>query len=225
MPLLRGHFGDIGDLAEMTFEWLGDAGGHRFRTGAGKLRADRDGRIVDLRQRRDRQFQERENAGQCDAEREQRRRHRPADEWRGNVHSAGASGTIGVAGPAAGQTHRQAVEIKVDDRRGEQREHLADDQAADNGDAERLAQFGAGSGTEHQRHGAEDRGHRGHHDRPEAQQAGLVDRVTRRQALDALGLQGEVDHHDGVFLDDADQQNDADDGDDVEVVAQQHQRQ
>ena len=91
--------------------------------------------------------------------------------------------------PAAGQPHRQAIEIEVDDRRREQREHLADDQAADDGDAERLAQFGAGAGTEHQRQRAEDRGHRGHHDRPEAQQAGLVDRVARRQAFDALGLQ------------------------------------
>ncbi len=34
----------------------------------------------------------------------------------------------------------------------------------------------------------------------------------------ALGLEREVDHHDGVLLDDADQQHDADDADDVEVV-------
>ena len=42
-------------------------------------------------------------------------------------------------------------------------------------------------------------------------QAGLVDRLARALALDPLGLQGEVDHHDRVLLDDADQQDDADD--------------
>ena len=36
-------------------------------------------------------------------------------------------------------------------------------------------------------------------------------------ALLALGLEREVDHHDGVLLHDADQQHDADDADDVEV--------
>ena len=30
-------------------------------------------------------------------------------------------------------------------------------------------------------------------------------------------LHGEIDHEDGVFLDDADQQNDADERDDVEI--------
>ena len=64
---------------------------------------------------------------------------------------------------------------------------------------------------EHQRQRAEHRGHGRHHDRPEAQQAGLIDRLARRLALVALGLEREVDHHDGVLLDDADQQNDADD--------------
>jgi len=59
-----------------------------------------------------------------------------------------------------------------------------------------------------------------HHDRPEAQQAGLVDRLERALALLALGLQREVDHHDGVLLDDADQQDDADQGDDAEIVVE-----
>ena len=84
------------------------------------------------------------------------------------------------------------------------------DQAADHGVAERLAQLRAGAAPEHQRQRAEQRRHRRHHDRPEAQQAGLANRVVRRQVLLALGLDGEVDHHDAVLLDDADQQNDAD---------------
>jgi len=36
--------------------------------------------------------------------------------------------------------------------------------------------------------------------------------------LVALGRDGEVDHHDAVLLDDADQQNDADQRDQAEVV-------
>jgi hypothetical protein len=95
---LRRHLGDVGDLAEMTFERLGDAGGDGFRTGAGKLRADRDGREIDLRQRRHRQSRESHNAGERDRQRQQRRRHRPRDEWCGNVHSAGSFRTIGPAG-------------------------------------------------------------------------------------------------------------------------------
>ena len=61
-----------------------------------------------------------------------------------------------------------------------------------------------------QRQRAEQRGQRRHHDRAEAQQAGL--RGSRRAATcpRALRLEREVDHHDRVLLDDADQQHDAD---------------
>ena len=41
----------------------------------------------------------------------------------------------------------------------------------------------------------------------------------------AFGLEGEVDHHDGVFLHDADQQDDADQRDDAEFRAAEHQSQ
>ena len=40
--------------------------------------------------------------------------------------------------------------------------------------------------------------------RPGAARQALEDRLARRLALFALGLQREVDHHDGVLLDDAD---------------------
>ena len=49
-------------------------------------------------------------------------------------------------------------------------------QAADHGDAERLAQLGAGARADRDRQRAEDRREGGHHDRPEAQQAGFADR-------------------------------------------------
>ena len=41
----------------------------------------------------------------------------------------------------------------------------------------------------------------------------------------SLGFDGEVDHHDGVLLDDAEQHDDADEGVEVELLAEEHQRQ
>ena len=160
-----------------------------------------------------------EHARERDAQGQQGGRHRPGDERRGDVHRPSPAGADRSAGRRPRQPQRQPVEVQIDHRRGEQRQQLAEHQSADDGDAERLAEFGAGAGAQHQRQRAEDRRHGGHQDRPEPQQAGLIDRLARRQAFDALGLQREIDHHDGVFLDDADQQNDADDGDDVEIVA------
>src|SRR5262245_2972942 len=81
---------------------------------------------------------------------------------------------------------RQPVEPQIDHRRGEQGEHLAQQEPADDRDAERMAQLGADAGAEHQRQRAEHRRHGGHQDRPEAQQAGLVDRLARRAAVGAL---------------------------------------
>jgi hypothetical protein len=45
------------------------------------------------------------------------------------------------------------------------------------------------------------------------------------QMLLALGLQREVDHHDAVLLDDADQQDDADQRDHRQVEVEDHQHQ
>ena len=73
----------------------------------------------------------------------------------------------------------QPIEGQVDDRRGVERQHLAHDQPADDGDAERAAQLAPTPRAERQRQRAQQRRHGGHHDRPEAQQAGLVDRVAR----------------------------------------------
>ena len=127
-----------------------------------------------------------------------------------------------AAGPARDRV-REVVEIEIDHRRGEQRQHLADHEPADHGIAERLADFGAGAGAEHQRHAAEQCRHRRHHDRAEAQDRGLADRFLRRQMLVALGDDGEVDHHDAVLLDDADQQNDSDQGNQAEIESERHQ--
>ena len=76
-----------------------------------------------------------------------------------------------------------------------------------------------------QRQTGDDRAHGRHHDRPKPQQARLVDGVVGAFALVPLGFQREVDHHDRVLLDDADQKDDADKRDQRQVVVEQHQRQ
>src|SRR5262249_45053750 len=93
----------------------------------------------------------------------------------------------------------------------------------DDGVAERLAYLGARSSAEHERHGPKHRRHRRHENRPEAFDASLIDRLLRREALFSLGVKGEVDKHNAVLLDDADQQEDADDGNHAQIEAKRHQ--
>ena len=65
--------------------------------------------------------------------------------------------------------------------------------------------------------------HGGHHDGAEAEQAGLVNSFPGLFSVLALHRQGEIHHHDAVFLDDADQENHADDGYQVQVGTERHQ--
>ena len=67
--------------------------------------------------------------------------------------------------------------------------------------------------------------HGGHHDRTETQQAAFMDRIGGRFAVLALRVDGEVNHHDGVFLHDADEHDEADETVDVQIKAKNHQRQ
>ena len=93
-------------------------------------------------------------------------------------------------------------------------------QAADDRVAERLADLRTGAGAEHQRNAAEHGAHRGHQDRPEAR-AGRPRAPPRAAIMPApFGDEREIDHHDAVLLDDADQQHDADDADHVERHAE-----
>ena len=87
----------------------------------------------------------------------------------------------------------ETVEVEINHRRGVEREELREQQAADDRDAERLAQLGAGAAAQHQGQGAEEGRQRGHQDRPEAQQAGLEDGLAWRLALVAFGVQREVE--------------------------------
>src|SRR5258708_6127791 len=111
----------------------------------------------------------------------------------------------------------EPVEGRVDHRRGEEREQLRDEQATHDGDTEGLPQLGAGAVPEGERNSTEERRQGGHHDGPEAQEARPVDRFFRRQALLALRLEREVDHHDGVLLHDADQEDDSNQCNDAEL--------
>ena len=86
----------------------------------------------------------------------------------------------------------------------------------------RSSEPGAGPQSERQR--AEQRCHGGHQDRPETQQARLIDRFFGGFIFLAFGGQREVDHHDRVFLHDSDQQDDADERNDAEVHVEKQER-
>src|SRR6185437_2270355 len=137
----------------------------------------------------------------------------------GGGTAAGAAETEGFKDEAAParESVAQVVEHEVDDRRGEERKTLTDDESADDGNAERLPELRTGACAKREWKAAEDRGHGSHHDGTEAQHARLVDGLFGRLVVFALSDQGEVDHHDGVLLHDADEQDDADHRDDRKI--------
>ena len=92
--------GERRDLAELAFERRRDERRDRVRVGAGQLRRDLDGREIDLRQRRDRQLPIAEDAGEQHRDRQQRRRDRPQDEGRRDVHRRGRAARGAAGGPA-----------------------------------------------------------------------------------------------------------------------------
>ncbi len=85
---------------------------------------------------------------------------------------------------------------------------LADDQPAHHGEAERLAQLCRRAPARGDREGAGAGRQRRHHDGAEAQQAGIAHRLEHRLA-GALPRQRDIDDHDGVLLDQPDQQQHA----------------
>ena len=118
----------------------------------------------------------------------------------------------------------QTVEVEVDHRSGVEGQHLAQHQTTDDGDTQWLTHLRTFGTAQHQRQGAKDGSQGGHHDRPETQQARLADGLLRTQALTALQLQGQINHQDGVLLDDTDQQEQTQQGDQTELHAYQLQR-
>ena len=104
---LRRHLVDVGDLAEVALERRRDRGRHRVGARARHVGPNRDDRKIHLRQRRDRQLRIAEQAGENDADRQQRRRDRPSDEDLGEavVHDGSAASPDR---PRQGRTVRRA---------------------------------------------------------------------------------------------------------------------
>ena len=86
----------------------------------------------------------------------------------------GSGSGTGTVSARALEPGLQTIHVDVDDGRGEKRKKLTENEAADDGDAQRTAKLGANAGAERQRHGAEERRHGGHQNWPETQQAGFV---------------------------------------------------
>src|SRR6266702_6511502 len=102
----------------------------------------------------------------------------------------------------------QPIEVEVDDWRGVEREYLRQCEATDDRVAQWLTDLRSDTGADHHRHGAKQRCHRRHEDGTKALDAGLVDRLLRCKTVGLFGLNGEVDEHDAILLDDTDEQND-----------------
>lgn len=68
----------------------------------------------------------------------------------------------------------QAIHVDVNDWRGEESKHLADDEAPDDGDAKRTAEFRANAIAESERQSTEERSHGSHENWTKAKQACFV---------------------------------------------------
>src|SRR5258708_7772134 len=79
------HLRDAGDAAELPFQRRSHSGGHGLRTRTRQAGTDRNRWKINLRQRRDRQESECNNSRQKYGDGNQRRGHRPSDEWRRKV--------------------------------------------------------------------------------------------------------------------------------------------
>nr|GEY79798.1 hypothetical protein [Tanacetum cinerariifolium] len=210
------HGVDPGNHAQGTLQRRRYAGRHDLRACTRQRGADHNDGEIHVRQRRHRQQAKAHAAQQHDRQAQQHGCHGALDEGAGERR-------LGLGLPR--KPAPQPIKVQIDDRGGEQRQHLADQQAADHDQAQWLAQLGPGAGCEHQGYRAEQRGQGGHENRPEAQQRRFIDGGLWVDPAIALSIEGEVDHHDRVLFDDADQQNDADDGDHAQVVTAEDQRQ
>ena len=204
---LRRHLVDVGDLTQVPLERRRDRGRHGVGACAWHIRLNRDDRKVDLRQRRNRQLRIAQEAAEHDSDREQNRGDGTANEELGKpvVHGVSVASVAAGVGGAHAETLAQSLEEEIDDRGRIEGQHLAEGETADNRQPQRTAKLRADAGSQHQGQRAEDRRDRRHQNRPQAQETGLIDRFTRRQSLLALRVEREVDHHDRVLLDDADQ--------------------
>ena len=84
----RGHLAQALHLAELPLQRRRNRGRRHIRTRARIKRQHLNGRIVDLRQRRNRQLRVRDDAHQQNRGHQQRRRNRPQNKWARRTHGA-----------------------------------------------------------------------------------------------------------------------------------------
>src|SRR5205814_8354769 len=104
----------------------------------------------------------------------------------------------------------EPFEPEINDRRHKKRNHLGENQAADNDKTKRTARRGVVTKPERKRHRAHERSERGHHDGPKALQAGFVNRLSQTQSF-VDSFQRKIDHKDSILLHDAEQKKQTND--------------
>src|ERR1700736_343701 len=98
---------------------------------------------------------------------------------------------------------------EINYRRHEERDHLRKDQSADDDESEWSARGSILTKTEREGHGSHQRSQCRHHDRTKALDARFMNCRTQIPAL-INSLQSEIDDHDSVLLDDAEQKKESD---------------
>src|ERR1019366_8134802 len=117
----------------------------------------------------------------------------------------------------------EIFEIEIDCWRDVERDELGDEQAADDDQTQRPAGSAISAETQRDGNRAHDGGERGHNDRAETIHAGIVNRFVGSLAF-SHALQGEVDDHDAVLLDDAHQHEHPDVGVEGRFLVEEDQR-
>jgi hypothetical protein len=107
----------------------------------------------------------------------------------------------------------ELIEIEINNGCGVQSQQLGYSQTTDDCDSKRLTDFGAVTLAHCKRNRTKHCGQSGHHDGTKANNTGLVNCIGGGEVLVPLSFQREIDHHDGVFFHDADQENDSNDRD------------
>src|SRR5207244_11419319 len=150
----RSHLRDAGDAAELALERRGDGRSHGYRAGSRQVRANRDGRKIHLRKRRDGQEAESDDAGKQNGDGDQRRSYRPSDKGRREIgrdmqvfHLISGRRLLNGIADVKLEAAAKPVKSEVDDRGGIEGQQLAENQAANDGDAEWTAQLGTDAGS------------------------------------------------------------------------------
>ena len=179
----RGHVVDIGDGAEVPLQGRRHRACHDLRAGSRQLGRDEDCRDIDARQGRDRQQHERRGAARATPA---VRRVVATGRWMKGAEMFTRVPRPPVRFPRPPEVCAcggDPVERQIDDRRGEQGQHLAHQQSPDDADAEGCRSSEPVPVPNMSGRAPNHGGDGGHENGAKAQQAGLVDRIARRQFL------------------------------------------